>query len=86
MLEALRRIVSNRGYVVDPYSMLEVATLIARYASRCDDGSLMGAEGMLSSILAKAGAVDAVGEARDIIREVVETLGGCEENHRLRSV
>ena len=84
LLDLLRRSLYARGYVLDPYSVMEVATLVANYIRRCEESSWLGAVGLLSKILGKAGVDDSEDEARGIIREVVELLGGCEENHRLR--
>ena len=81
--EALRVALYARGVHLDPYTVMEAATLLARYLSRCDKPSLDGFEAMMKHALNKAGvALD----LERVIREVGRLTGmGCDENHRLRN-
>ncbi len=86
--EAVRRTLVERLYarriVVDPYTLMEVATLINLYFARCDPGHLEGAEDALGLILRKLGVKEPMRTAREVISEVVARVKpGCEENHRL---
>ena len=81
--DALRRVLYWNGVHLDPYTVMEAATLLSRYFDHCDKSSLEGFELLMGKALRDAGAsVD----LEHIIREVARVANvGCEENHRLRS-
>ena len=75
----------GRRIVVDPYTIMEVATLVSLYVSSCERGYFEGAVKALSTVLGKLGVDGYERVAEDVIREVVlKGGGGCEENHRHR--
>ncbi len=81
--EALRIVLYAKGVHLDPYTVMEAATLLSRYFTHCDDASLEGFENLMKK------ALESVGVSIDltpVIREVARLVeAGCEENHRLRN-
>ncbi len=81
----LTLVLYDRGIVLDPYSIMEVATLIHSYFVRGVESDVRGAIELLYRLLEKMGYENAYSMADSIVREVVARVERIldEENHRL---
>lgn len=72
----IRRVLALRGVIIDPFALIEFATMLKAIGCSGDELALESAVGVLVPSFEKSGSSDPLGEARSAVEEIVGEVFG----------